>query len=369
MRYSLNCLSLLLIILASLLFDCSSIANFLAIIYFKIHSLLSNLVAPPFLQIYVKVTKTVALDVKCTDTVDQIKSKIGAIEGIDKSQQTLFFAGNHLENDSMLSSDYSILENSSVDLYVTDGMQISVNIPSVGKIIKLNVKKSNSVADVKAGIEEKGSIPLDEQMLMHAGRQLEDQQILSQCGLSNGQTLHVLVCPNNKLRISVNVNGERTVDLDVRCWYAVADVKLMIENLEGLPAGKQILGRTQLGGVVVLENTVTLQNQHIRNNDTLVMYQNVQFFIRTWEGKTLTMSMRTCDPTYELMKKIEERLLIRQSVFFLQYQGRVLSWDTVEVILRHFHRSRSRAAAVILLRGRSLDSYLLALGERGGYGD
>jgi hypothetical protein len=35
MRYSLNCLSLLLIILASLLFDCSSIANFLAIIYFK----------------------------------------------------------------------------------------------------------------------------------------------------------------------------------------------------------------------------------------------------------------------------------------------------------------------------------------------
>jgi ubiquitin C len=285
----------------------------------------------PHYKIYVKVTKTVALDVKCTDTVDQIKSKIGAIEGIDKSQQTLFFAGNHLENDSML-SDYSILANSSVDLYITDGMQISVNIPSVGKIIKLNVKKSNSVADVKAVIEEKGSIPLDEQMLMHAGRQLEDQQILSQCGLSNGQTLHVLVCPNNKLRISVNVNGERTVDLDVRCWYTVADVKLMIENLEGLPAGKQILGRTQLGGVVALEDTETLQNQHIRNNDTLVMYQNVQLFIRTWEGKTLTMSMRTCDPTDELMKKIEERLLIRQSIFFLQYQGRVISLgDTLHV--------------------------------------
>ncbi|KAL6883253.1 hypothetical protein ACP4OV_010667 [Aristida adscensionis] len=42
---------------------------------------------PPHYKIFVNMMKTVALDVKCTDTVDQIKSKIGAIEGIDKSQQ------------------------------------------------------------------------------------------------------------------------------------------------------------------------------------------------------------------------------------------------------------------------------------------
>lgn len=274
------------------------------------------------MQIYVKVMKTVALDVKCTDTVDQIKYKIGAMEGIDKSQQALFFAGNHLENEIML-SDYGILANTSVDLYVTDGMQISVSIPSIGKIIKLNVKKSQSVADVKAEIKEKGGIPL-EQMLMHAGRQLEDHQMLSQCGLSNGQTIHVLVCPNAKLRISVDVYGERTRDLDVRSWYTVADVKLMIENLEGLPAGKNILGRTQLGSVVALEDTETLQNPHVRNNDNLVLYQNVQFFIRTCEGKTLTMLMKTCDTTNEVMKKVEGRLHMKEGIFYLQYGGRVL---------------------------------------------
>ncbi|GJN20852.1 hypothetical protein PR202_gb08281 [Eleusine coracana subsp. coracana] len=260
------------------------------------------------MQVYVKVMKTVAVDVKCTDTVNQIKSQIGAIEGIDKSQQTLFFAGNHLEDDNML-SDYGILANTSVDLYVTDGMQISVSIPSVGKIIK---------------IMEKEGIPLDEQMLMHAGQQLEDHHLLSQCGLSNGQTIHVLVCPNAKLRISVNVYGERTRDLDVKLWYTIADVKLMVENLEGLPSGKNIIGRTQLGGVVALEDTETLQNQHVRNNDNLVMYQNVQFFIRTCEGKTLTMSMKTCDTTDEVMKKIEERLHMKEGVFYLQYRGRVL---------------------------------------------
>jgi len=41
--------------------------------------------------------KTVPLDVECTDTVDQVKAKIGAIEGIDKGQQELFFCWISLE--------------------------------------------------------------------------------------------------------------------------------------------------------------------------------------------------------------------------------------------------------------------------------
>jgi ubiquitin C len=46
---------------------------------------------------------------------------------------------------------------------------------------------------------------------------------MSQCGLSNGHTLHVLVCPTDRLRISVDVYGERTMNLDVESWYTVAD--------------------------------------------------------------------------------------------------------------------------------------------------
>ena len=109
------------------------------------------------LQIYVKMMKTVPLDVKCTDTVDQIKSKIGALEGIDISQQALFLAGNHLEKDSRLAdynimtnscvdhpvrlivsmaykpADYNIMANSCVDLYVTDVMQTLSVSPLLGR--------------------------------------------------------------------------------------------------------------------------------------------------------------------------------------------------------------------------------------------
>jgi hypothetical protein len=37
--------------------------------------------------------KIVLLDVKSTNTIVQIKSKIGALEGIGNSQQALFFVG------------------------------------------------------------------------------------------------------------------------------------------------------------------------------------------------------------------------------------------------------------------------------------
>lgn len=289
-------------------------------------------------KIYVKMLKTVALDVKCTDTVDQIKSKFSAIEGIDKSAQELFFAGIHLKNDDKL-ADYNITTNTSVDLHVTDGMQISVRIPSVGKTIKLSVKKSNRVADVKAEIERKEGILMNNQILMYAGRQLQDNQKLTECDLRDDQPLHVLVSPTDKLRVFVNIRGERVVSLDVKSWYTVADVKLMIETREGLPACTQVLTRTQSGVDVVLADSQTLQGQSVKNNDILMLNQNnnpmsqqkVQVFLRTWEGKTLIMSLKMSNTTEEVMEKIEARLPIKQDVYYLCYRGRVLSsGDTLQ---------------------------------------
>ncbi|KAI5016475.1 hypothetical protein ZWY2020_006326 [Hordeum vulgare] len=234
--------------------------------------------------IHVKMLKTVALDVSCTDTVDHIKSKIPRL-----------------------------------------------------KTINLNVKKSNRVADVKAEIEQRVGILMNNQILMYAGRQLEDNQLLSQCNLRNEQPLHVLVSPVDKLRIFVNVRGERTVSVNVKCWYTVADVKLMIETSEGLPVSTHVLMRTQSGVEVVLAEGRTLQDQSVKNNDILVLQQKVlpqqkvQVFIKTWEGKSLTMSLLMSNTTEEVMKKIGDRLWMKEGVYYLCYRGHILSsGDTLE---------------------------------------
>ncbi|KAF0930344.1 hypothetical protein E2562_032187 [Oryza meyeriana var. granulata] len=261
------------------------------------------------LKIYVKMMKTVTLDVNHTDTVDQIKSKLSAIEGIDKSEQEIFFAGMHLKNEDKL-ADYSIMTNSSVDLYVTDGVQISVKIPSVGKTIKLNMRKSNSIADVKAEIEQEEGILVNKQILMYAGRQLEDNHMLSQCDLRNDQTLHVLVCPNDE----------------------------------------QILTRMQSGVGVALTDSQMLQDQHVKNNDTFLLQQNVQFFVKSWEGKTLTMVLKTSDTGKDIMDRAAERLLIKESLYYLCHGGRVLSpGDTLRM-----HNVESNSTIYICLRNSGM---------------
>uniref|UniRef100_A0A0D9XKJ5 Ubiquitin-like domain-containing protein n=1 Tax=Leersia perrieri TaxID=77586 RepID=A0A0D9XKJ5_9ORYZ len=269
--------------------------------------------------------KTFTLNVNSTDTIDQIKTKLSAIEGIDKSKQEMFFDGMHLKNEDKL-ADYNIMTNSSVDLYVTDGIQIFVKIPSVGKTIKLNVRKSSTVADVKAEIKQKEGTLMNKQILMHAGRQLVDNQMLSQCDLSNYQILHLFVCPTAKLHVFINAKGEKTIRLEVKCWYTIADVKMMIETLEGLPACYQILTRV----VMALIDSQMLQDQHVKNNDTLFLDQNVQFFVKTWEGKTLTMILKMSDICNEIMDRLAEKLLFMEDLHYLVYRGRILSpWDTL----------------------------------------
>ncbi|KAL5223827.1 hypothetical protein ABZP36_010466 [Zizania latifolia] len=255
---------------------------------------------PPSFKIYVKMMKTVTLDVNCSDTVDQIKSKFSAIEGIDKSTQEMFFSGMHLKNENMI-AHYNIMTNSSVDLYVTDGIQIFVKIPSVGKTIKLNVKKSSTVSDVKAEIEQEEGICMNEQILMYAGRQLEDNHMISQCDLRNDQTL-VLVCPTDTS-----------------------------DTLVGLPVCSQGLTGMQSGVGMVVTDSQTLQDQRVKTNDTLLLKENVQFFIKTWEGRTLIMVLKKSDSAKEITKRIEEKLRLKEDMYYLCHRGLVLyPWDTLQ---------------------------------------
>ena len=208
------------------------------------------------------------LDVRPSDTIEEVKSKIQGKQGIPTDHQRLYFSGRQLENSQTL-SNYDIKNGSTVQMVLRLRGGMCIFIKSFeGTTFSIYLDCESTVEELKEKILQeinaKGGkqLPTASLRLLYSGRELHEGRTLADYNITANSFIHLAGRVKGGGMVQVIVKTSLGETFTISGVNTIKEIKLEIQNEGGIPRKKQQLvfnGRT-------LKDRKTLSYYNIENN-------------------------------------------------------------------------------------------------------
>ena len=222
------------------------------------------------MQVFVKDSvrgKTYKLSVTPDSTVEDVKALLGKkSRSRPVGTQRLDFDNTALTDNNLTLKDIGVHDGDTIMLMPMQVLVKDTTSPS-GKTYTLDVNPADSVADVKAQVEELTGKPVSTQMLEHRGNKLDsDADTLKDLGVDHMDTLNLMPM---QIRVKDTTGtAAKTYTLDVSVDDSVGEIKAKVEALTRKPVSEQIL---EFNGSKLDANDATLKDLGVKHMDTLTL--------------------------------------------------------------------------------------------------
>lgn len=238
--------------------------------------------------------KIIPIQVEPTDTVDDVRKKVGEATGEPAPEEDIVFNGNVLDDPESTLADNGVKHG---DTLLVEPMQINVKHWD-GTVVTLDVNPNDTIGDIKSMVDDEMDIPPAYQRMKFDGKPLKkNKKSLKDYNIKNKDTIEL-----EPMQINVKTPNGKKIPIEVEPSDTIEDIKQKVEDATGLPVPTQKL-RNPDGDL--LDNPTTVADNGIKHGDTLTL-DPMKIYVKKPDGEKIELAVKPSDSVEDVKKMVED---------------------------------------------------------------